>query len=472
MNPLVSVIVPMYNASGTIVETLDSIQASTYRPLEVVVVDDGSTDDSRHVAQTYVESHGKDKDLSWSVLSQANRGVSAARNHAIRAARGEYILPVDADDKIGTTYIAHAVAAMRPEVRVVSCKACFFGAKTDEWKLPKFSHELLARKNMIHVSSLFRRADWEKAGGYCEEDIYREDWDFWLSLFEQGGEFVLLDEVGLYYRIQAGSRRLTAKQHKRAIVDAVNRRHPAYMQRYLGGPLHYHRSWSKLLNRFRSVRQTGTFDRWDDGETIDARRNILRRTNGVIVKHFATPSLWRGVWYGLFGKSKARRSYENALRMAGLTPEPIAYREVRLAGILRESAYVCRESECPYTFNDLIAHPDFPNRKAILEAVGRFTATLHQRGVLHRDYSAGNILFTADGRRVEVIDLNRIRFRRHLSRHTRLMNFERLNIDHEALTVMAHAYADCMHEDKNEDAAYIISHRWRKHRKNTPQNAV
>jgi len=473
MKPLVSVIVPMYNAAPWIGEALESIVASTYRPIEVIVADDGSTDESLSVAQAFAENHKEVR-----VISQPNGGVSRARNHAIREAKGEMILPVDADDRISATYIEHAVAAMRPEVRVVSCKAEFFGAKTGEWKLPAFSPETLARKNMIHVCSLFRRADWEKAGGYAEEDIYREDWDFWLSLIELDlpdppeNVFVLLDEVGLYYRVQDVSRRRKAKAHKRAIVDAINRRHPAYMQRYLGGPLHYHRSWSKMLNRFVSIRQQGAFSRWEDGEVIDSRRNILRRTEGMIVKHFAIPGLWRGLWYGLIGRSKARRSYENALRMAGLTPEPIAYREVRMAGILRESAYVCRESICPYTFNDLINNRDFPNRQAILEAIGRFTATLHQRGILHRDYSAGNILYTADGTRVEVIDLNRIRMRKRLSRHTRLRNFERLNIDAEALRVMAYAYAEAMHEDKEYDAAYIISHRWYKHRKNTPQNAV
>lgn len=487
MNPLVSVIVPMYNASATIAETLDSIMASTYRPMEVVVVDDGSTDNSLHLAHSYADAR-KDHAVALTVLHQPNSGVSAARNHAIRIAKGEYILPVDADDKISTTYIAHAVAAMNPEVRVVSCKACFFGAKEGEWKLPAFSHALLARKNMIHAGSMFRRKDWEAVGGYCEEDIYREDWDFWLSLMEldlphpSSKAFVLLDEVGLYYRVQTGSRRSKAKQHKRAIVDAVNRRHPAYMQHYLNGPLHYHRSWSRLLNLFRSehVQGTGTAEslsflqgnRWNEGEVIDSRRNILRRTDGLIVKHFAEPGLWRGLWYGWIGRSKARRSYEYALKMTGLTPEPVAYREVRQFGILRESAYACRESECQYTFNDLIGHPDFPNRIAILQAIARFTATLHQRGILHRDYSAGNILFTADAAHVEVIDLNRIRFHRHLSRCTRLTNFERLNIDHEALRIIAYTYSEIMHDDKEEDAAFIIRHRWRKHRKNTLQNGV
>ena len=460
MKPLVSVIVPLYNAAPYITETLESIVGSTYRPLEVVVVNDGSKDDSLQVAQAFAKTHPEVR-----VFDQANAGVSAARNHAIREAKGTYILPVDADDRISPNYIAQAVDAMQEDVRVVGCRAEYFGAKEGEWKLATYSPELLARRNMIHVSSLFRKADWQQVGGFCEKDIYREDWDFWLSIMELGGTYVRLDEVGLYYRVLPVSRRSKAKAQKRAIVDAINRRHPAYMQKYLGGPLHYHRSWSKVLNLFRSVKQVGAWTKWDEGEVIFQRRNTLRKTDGAVVKAFAVPRFWKGLWYGIFGKSKARRSYEYALRMETLTPAPIAYREVRICGILRESYYVCKSSECTHTFNELIGAPAYPNREAILQAIGRFTATLHQHGILHQDYSGGNILFNEDGSRVEVIDLNRIRFSKRLSRETRLRNFERLNIDRAALTIIATAYAKQMGEDAAEDAAFIIAHRWYKHEK-------
>ena len=409
MSALVSVIVPLYNASAYIVEALDSVLASTYRPLEVVVVDDGSTDDSLRIAQTFAQEHPEVR-----VLHQANAGVSAARNYAIREAKGEYILPLDADDKISSTYIEHAVAAMHGDIRVVGCRAQFFGAKNGEWHLPEYSPALLARKNMIHICSLFRKADWQRVGGFCEEEIYREDWSFWISMMELGGTYLRLDEVGLYYRVLPESRRSKAKDKKRIIVDAMNRLHPAYMERYLGGPLHYHRSWSKFLNRFRSVKQVGSFDRWTEGQIIDARRNILRLTDGIVVKQFRTPDLFHSIWYGLFGKSKARRSYEYALRMEGLTPAPIAYREIRVCGMLRESWYACRQSECQYTFIDLMEHPNFPKREQILRAIGRFTAQLHQRGIWHPDYSQGNILFNEDGSHIEVIDLNRIRWKKHV----------------------------------------------------------
>ena len=460
MKPLVSVIVPMYNAAPFIGEALESIVASTYRPIEVVVMDDGSKDDSLNIAQAFAKDHPE-----VHVFHQPNAGASAARNHAIRMSHGKYILPVDADNRIHPLYIeeAEAVLEARPEVRVVGCRAEFFGAKSGEWITPPFSKELLARKNMIDTCAMYRRADWDQTKGYMESCAAREDWDMWLSLFELGGEFVRLPDVRLYYRVREGSKRTQDRALKRQLIDAINHRHPAYMEKYLGGPLHYHRSWSRLLTRFRCVKQIGEWHQWQEGDVIFKRRNTLRRINGVVVKEFAKPSLLRGLWYGLFGKSKARRSYEYALRMEGLTPAPIAYREVRVCGILRESWYACRESECHHTFNELIGAPDFPNRTSILQAIGRFTATLHKRGIWHRDYSGGNILFNEDGSRVETVDLNRICFCKKMSRKKQLRNFERLNIDREALRVMATSYAEAMGEDAEQTAEYIIAHRWYKH---------
>lgn len=460
MRPLVSVIVPIYNAAPYLRETLDSIVASTYRPMEVVMVDDGSKDDSLQIAQDFCALHPECR-----VISQPNQGVSVARNNAIRHAQGQYILPVDADDKIANTLIEKAVQVIEnnDDIRVVGCRCWMFGAVDKEWKLPPFSHALLARKNMIPATALYRKADWERCGGYCEEEIYREDWDFWLSMMELGGSFYQLNEVLFYYRITSDSRRTLAKGKKRIIVDAINRRHPAYMQRYLGGPLHYHRSWSRFINFFRREKIVGNYADWEKGEIIHAKRNILRNYNGFISKQFATPSSWKGIIYGWFCKSKAQRSYEYAKRIAGLTSTPVAYREIRYIGILRQSWYVCKQSECKYTFNDLIHNKSFHNRTEILKAIGCFTAELYKRGIFHQDYSGGNILFNEDGSRIEMVDLNRIKFYHHIPIKKGLKIFERLNIDKEALSIMGTAFAQELDLDAEYVINYIITHRWKKH---------
>ena len=460
MKPLVSVIVPIYNAAPYLQETLDSILASTYHPIEVVMVDDGSNDGSLSIAQYYCEHH-----TECQVITQENHGVSIARNLAIRAAKGTYILPVDADDKIANTFIQKAVDIIEKNdnIRVVGCRCWMFGAVDKEWKLPTFSHTLLARKNMIPATALYRKVDWECCGGYCEQEIYREDWDFWISMMELGGTFYKIDEILFYYRISTDSRRVLAKGRKKIIVDAINCRHPEYLKKYLGGPLHYHRSWSRFINFFRSEKVVGNFSEWEEGDVIYAKRNTLRTHNGLITKKFATPTLWRGIIYGLLCPSKAKRSYKYAKRLGDLTPTPIAYREIRYCGILRQSWYVCQASECKHTFNDLIHNKTFPNRERILQSIGRFTAELYKRGIFHQDYSGGNILFNEDGSKIEIIDLNRIKFYRKMPLKKGLQLFERLNIDKEALSILGATFALPLGLNQKFVINYITTHRWKKH---------
>ena len=91
--PLVSVIIPAFNAAEYIRQTLNSVLAQTYQAMEVIVVDDGSSDATGAIVEEFVK-----KDARVQLVRQSNAGVGAARNTAIRMARGEYIAPLDADD--------------------------------------------------------------------------------------------------------------------------------------------------------------------------------------------------------------------------------------------------------------------------------------------------------------------------------------------------------------------------------------
>ena len=102
-NPLVSVIVPAFNAAATLEETLGAVAAQTYRPIELLVVDDGSSDATGKIAEAFCRQH----DFAQ-VIVQANAGVAAARNRAIAVAKGDYIAPLDADDIWHETYLVRA----------------------------------------------------------------------------------------------------------------------------------------------------------------------------------------------------------------------------------------------------------------------------------------------------------------------------------------------------------------------------
>lgn len=231
-------------------ETLDSVLATDYPSLEVVIVDDGSKDSSLSISQKYAS-----KDPRVRVYTQPNSGACRARNHAIELSRGEFILPVDGDNLISSDFVSLAVAAIMkdPNVKVVSPRTNFIGDRTGEWILPPFSLNLLARKNLIDTTALYRRADWVRIGGYCDELMTREDWDFWISMLKDGGEVVRLSKVTFYYRRRAGSKRIRGRKLKGHVTEILNRRHAEFFERELGGRLHNHRSWSKFLNRVERV---------------------------------------------------------------------------------------------------------------------------------------------------------------------------------------------------------------------------
>ncbi|WP_209331427.1 glycosyltransferase family A protein [Lunatimonas salinarum] len=246
-SPLVSVITPLYNQEAFLEETAQSLVSSDYAPMEWVIVDDGSTDQSPKIAKELAATH------AWiHFFSQPNAGPSAARNAAIRYARGVYILPLDADDLIASHYIREAVEVLqhRPEVKVVYCEADKFGAKTGPWKLKPFSRAQLAQGNMIFVSAMYRKRDWEAIGGYAEEMTWGfEDWEFWIAMLKDTGEVIKLPFTGFYYRIRGGSRRKSVdRQARQRTYRFINDKHRDFIYQHLNGPIRKSKTWSKLIN--------------------------------------------------------------------------------------------------------------------------------------------------------------------------------------------------------------------------------
>lgn len=190
-----------------------------------------------------------------------------------------------------------------------------------------------------------------------------------------------------------------------------------------------------------------------EGEIIYDGRNQLRRFvvdgHRLIVKSFRVPNFVNRIAYGWLRSSKAQRSFEYAARLRSLgigSPAPVGWLTERHFGLFRRSYYVCLESTLPYTYKDIMAGTlDTDLERRALEAIGRTTAALHNAGMLHKDYSRGNILFGQqdDGSiSVEIIDLNRIRFG-SISLEDGLANlFERLPATPEQHAVMEASYRE------------------------------
>ena len=243
---LVSIIIPCYNHAALLEQTVLSVMASDYPSIEIIIVDDGSNDDSVKIGRQLSEKYPIVK-----AIQQKNQGPAAARNNGIKIAGGTFILPLDADDLISTDYISRAMHVFKDEtVKLVYCNAEFFGEKTGEWNLKPFSLRSLAQDNMIFCSAIYRKKDWEAVGGYDERMTWGwEDWEFWISLLKNEGKVVKLPITGFYYRVRKNSRRKsTDKGAKEKTIQLINSKHKDFVYKYLNGPLHYQRSWSKRIN--------------------------------------------------------------------------------------------------------------------------------------------------------------------------------------------------------------------------------
>jgi glycosyltransferase involved in cell wall biosynthesis len=212
--PKVSVIIPCYNQGQYLDEAVASVLRQTYQDFEIIVVNDGSTDE---YTRTLLNAYDTPK---TTVIHTTNQGLSRARNNGIRAAQGDYILPLDADDRIGTRYVEEAVNVLDtdPDIGIVYCLTNFFGQKKGAWILPSYSLEALLLDNIIFVSSFFRKKDWEAVGGFNSNMKYcYEDWDFWLSLVELGRKVYRIPRVLFYYRVTDASMMNSATEDQ--IID-------------------------------------------------------------------------------------------------------------------------------------------------------------------------------------------------------------------------------------------------------------
>ena len=207
----VSVIIPCFNQERYIQEAIESVINQTYKNIEIICVNDGSSDNSSKIIRNLVNKY---KNIFYFELEK-NKGVVYARNMAIDSASGEYILPLDADDKIEPNYIEKAVKILdnNSNIGIVYCKARMFGLKNKYWNLPSFNLNDFIYENCIFSCALFRKKDFISAGKYKENMTEGcEDWDLWLSLIELGLKPYRIEEVLFNYRQVKNSRRRTVGQ--------------------------------------------------------------------------------------------------------------------------------------------------------------------------------------------------------------------------------------------------------------------
>ena len=210
--PLVSVIVPVYNTIPYLRETLDSIRAQTYRRLEIILVDDGSTDGSGGICDQYGEADGR-----FRVFHRENGGTARARNFGLDQMTGEYVVFVDSDDLIKPEYIQRliqAAGASEPWAEITTCRHMDGGRLTPAdferyCPDPAASRREISLENYIVTDAVYShyviwgglyRSSLTKGLRFSPDLYVGEDTLYFYQLFRRAGRLNFLDECLCYYR--------------------------------------------------------------------------------------------------------------------------------------------------------------------------------------------------------------------------------------------------------------------------------
>ena len=190
---MISIIMGIYNCADTLEEALDSIATQTYRDWELIMCDDGSTDQTYEVAARYIQEH---RGYRIKLLKHAeNQGLNQTLNDCFREACGEYIARMDADDISLPTRLEKEMAAFEeePELSVVSCPMIHFDENGD-WAVGRCNHPYPQKKELVfgtvhpHAPCIVKAEALREVGGYSvgKRLLRVEDWHLWIKIYANG----------------------------------------------------------------------------------------------------------------------------------------------------------------------------------------------------------------------------------------------------------------------------------------------
>jgi hypothetical protein len=229
-SPQVSVVVTLYNYAAVVPETLESIAASTDVDLEIIVVDDHSTDDGRAVVTQFIESR---PDVPVVLVgSDVNRGLPAARNVGFERARGDRVMVMDADNLVYPTAIQRLSAVLDADPRAAFAYSALeeFGTSHGVRSAMAWDVERLCEANYIDAQAMIRHDAWARHGGYRVDDdlvFGWEDWELWLRFAAAGEHGVHVAQMLGRYRTQAESMIATSNLVADHMLTRLRELHPS-----------------------------------------------------------------------------------------------------------------------------------------------------------------------------------------------------------------------------------------------------
>lgn len=273
--PKVSVIIPCYNSAKYLLDTVESVQKQTYCNWECLIMDDGSSDNTKQIVTNLCS-----EDSRFFYYYQDNQGPSVARNNAIAHSSGHYILPLDADDTISPSYLAKAVDCLEtnPNLKLVYCLSDTIGIPNSVVHNSPYCYSDLLWKNMIHVSSVFRKSDFDKTKGYnpnMREGL--EDWDFYLSFLKPNDYVYLIEEPLLHTRNNIYSRNDNAVDNIQRLTQQIFMNHQELYEPFIVELIYYHGMWNYYEKLYIDQQKSFKSKAYKTGKTLLTPFYILKR---------------------------------------------------------------------------------------------------------------------------------------------------------------------------------------------------
>ncbi len=251
LKPYFSVIIPCYNLGDLLPKAINSVFAQTLENIEVIVVDDCS---QKRETKKVLNRLEREQEVKVIRLKE-NSGVSVARNTGIESAKGRYILCLDADDYIESTYLEKAFNIFESDnsVGIVSCWLKTFGIFTQEWKpLDGIEIKRALINSPVHTASCFRKADWERGGIYDANLRGKEDWDHWLRIMKIRPKVRVIPEFLFNYYVRAGSKVETSNKNAIQLLSRIIENHrELYEKNYSYVITRQHKHFADSVNRQR-----------------------------------------------------------------------------------------------------------------------------------------------------------------------------------------------------------------------------
>jgi glycosyltransferase involved in cell wall biosynthesis len=274
--------VPCFNDGGTLGETVDSLRIQG--PCELVVVNDGSTDEATLDVLRELEDGGV------RVVHQENQGLSAARTAGLRATRSRYVLPLDADDLLAPEAVERLADALddHPEYAAAWGAVEVFGdvrnynravGRLDPWRITYY--------NGLPYSSLFRRTALEAVGGWQLNAGGYEDWDVWMSFAERGYSGIHVPTPTLRYRVHGARMFNEARERHDLIYAELRRRHPTLFESR-------RENWRRSREPWREKLLVPAIDRLGFLSFVSKRRLYLSVSNPPVALRLALRRLRPG----------------------------------------------------------------------------------------------------------------------------------------------------------------------------------